>query len=406
MLGRIFKPVLDTKEEQAVNYTKPVTMYTPILSGRGTIAQLPDKIKEFSSSKALLLTDVGVVKAGICKKIEKLLKGAGISYVVNDTVLPDPPDYRVDEIVEFARAEGIDSVIALGGGSTMDTGKCVSLMIANGGLTAQWLNNFFAPQKPGIPLICIPTTSGTGAEVSPGGVITDTAHSTKGIVAGAGCVPAFAIVDGELCVGVPPRTTASTAFDVLAHAIDGIVAIGTSGVNQAVCVQAISLFLDNLYECVYNGSNADARHNMHVAANLGGISLANAAGSGSHAFGHALGAMFHIQHGICVGIFTPACLEWYAKIIPDEVLMCANALRIKYRPEDSIEEVAAKTARFLVGLMKSVDLPLIKECVPDKEECYKIIPVAVRDTQAMNLPRMIMEREAKWIIDKAYSYCE
>ncbi len=387
-------------------YKVPVTIYTPILCGAGVVNQLPAKVKEFGASKPLLLTDEGVVKAGICAKVEKLLKKAGIAYAVNDKVLPDPPDYRVDEIVEFARAEKIDCVIALGGGSTMDTGKCVSMMMTNGGLTAQWFNNLTDPQKPGVPLITIPTTSGTGAEVTAGGVITDTKNSSKGLVAGAGCLPKFTFVDGELCVGVPPRTTAATAFDVLAHCVDGIVSNKTSSVNQAICIEGIRLVLDNLYECYYNGSNVKARQNMHLAANLGGVSITNGGCQGSHAFGHALGAKFHIQHGICVGIFTPPVLEYLADVIPDEILQTAKAFNIDYEPGATIKEIAAKTAKYFVSLQKSVDLPLIKECVPDKEECYKIIPDALKDFQIYNMVKIPDEKDAKWIIDKAYEYCE
>ncbi len=389
-----------------MKYTIPCTIYTPILAAQGAIAQLPAKIKEFGSKKVLLLTDVGVVNAGIAGKVEKMLKRAGIAYVLNDQVLPDPPDYRVDEIVAFARENEVDAVVALGGGSTMDTGKCVSMMVANGGDTAQWFNNLKDPQKPGIPLINIPTTSGTGAEVTAGGVITDTKNSAKGLVAGLGCIAKFAIIDGDLCVGVPPRTTAATAFDVLAHAVDGIVSKKTSSLNQAMCNQAIALVLDNLYECYYNGSNAKARHNMHVAANLGGVSITNGGCQGSHAFGHALGATFHIQHGICVGIFTPPVLEWLVPICPDEILLTAKALRVKYEPGDTVAQVASKIAQFFVSLQKSVGLPLIKECVPDKEECYKIIPDALKDFQLFNMPKLPTEEDAKWIIDKAYSYCE
>lgn len=377
-------------------------MLIPQFVGVGVAAEVGTKLGELGCEKVLLVYDRGVEAAGIPQTIRGYIEAAGTTVVVSNEVEPDPTDTLIVRLTELGRSEMVDGVVAVGGGSSIDAAKGVKLLLNNGGQLSDYYD-MTTPQTGGIPMIAIPTTSGTGSEASKGSVITDTATNAKKVVIGMGTIPDLALVDPSLTLGVPPHVTAACAFDVLAHAIDAITSTMTNPVTQSVSYEAIRLMMRSYQTAYTDGGNLQARTDMHVAANLGGIALANAKCSMSHAFAHAMGSIYHQPHGVCCAIFTPPCLEFVAEARPDEIRAIADLLGTSYGIQNSVAKIAKKTSEQIQEMYRAVGIPTIAELIPDKADaCAKIVPLAFQDIMAQFSPRPLDDAGAQWIIDRTY----
>jgi alcohol dehydrogenase len=378
-------------------------MPIPQYFGAGISMEIGAQLAQLHSKKALVMYDKGVEAAGIPSKIVQCIQAEGILVVQNGDVESDPSDTTVKRIAAIARQEQVDAVVAIGGGSSIDAAKCVKLLLNNSGA----LEDFYdltRPQKPsGIPMIAIPTTSGTGSEASKGGVITDTSKGQKRTIIGPGTMPDMALVDPELTLSVPPNVTAACAFDVLAHAIDAITSNMTNPITQAISCEAIHLMKGSYRQAVEDGTNLQARSDMHLASNLGGIVLSNAKCSVSHAFAHAMGALYHVPHGVCCAIFTPACLEYVADQRPEEIRKIAELLNTPFRKDESVASIAWRAGETIHKMYRSVGVPDITEYIPDAAEAKRtLIPVAKQDIMATFSPRALDDAGAGWIIDRTF----
>ena len=378
-------------------------MPIPQYFGVGVSLEAGEKLKQLGCGKALVMYDKGVEAAGVPTKIVQCIRDAGIEVVTTNEVEADPSDTVVKRITALARREQVEGVVAIGGGSTLDAAKCVKLLLNNEGS----LEDFYdlsRPQKTsGVPMIAIPTTSGTGSEASKGGVITDTKAGVKRTIIGLGTMPDMALVDPALVLGVPPKVTAACAFDVLAHAIDAITSNMTNPITQSIAYEAIRLMKGSYRQAVENGSDLQARTDMHLAANLGGIVLSNAKCSVSHAFAHAMGALYHVPHGICCAIFTPACLEFVADVRPVEIRKIAELLDVAFNAGEPAMEVARRTGEEIHAMYRQVGVPDITAFIPDVETAKRtLIPVAQADVMANFCPRKLDDAGAEWIVERTY----
>lgn len=386
--------------------TNAFMMLIPQFIDVGISSKTGEKLKELGCTKVLVMYDKGVEAAGITEKIIDAILNEGIEVVTSNRVEADPTDLIITEIVDFAKKEKVDGVVAIGGGSSIDAGKGVKLLLNNDEPLQSFYDLSF-PQKSGVPMIAIPTTSGTGSEASKGSVITDTESGSKRVVIGMGTMPDMALIDPELVLGVPPKVTAACAFDVLAHAIDAITSNMTNLITQSISYEAIRLMKNSYKKVIENGNDLEARTEMHLASNLGGIALANAKCSMSHAFAHSMGAIFHVPHGVSCAIFTPACLEFVVEECPKEIIKIADLLDVNYKDTDSTESIAKKTSETIHEMYRSVGIPDITEFVSDKQVAYeKIIPLAFKDIMVNFCPRKLDDDGAKWIIDRTYELAD
>lgn len=380
---------------------KPFQISIPQYFGIGVSAQLGEKLQSLNCKKVLIICDKGVEAAGIPAKLAVYIAAAGIEYVTYNGVQADPPDTSIGEVSDIARAEQVDGLVAIGGGSSIDTAKAVSLLSANEGP----INRFFdltMPRKPGIPLVVIPTTAGTGSEVSGGGVITETATQVKRVFITA---PTMALIDPELTVGVPPKVTAACAFDVLAHCMDAIFSVQAGPLCKLIAYDGVRLFLDSVLTVYENGKDIEARSAMALASNIGGICISAGGINLCHALAHSLGARYHVAHGAACAMFTPACLEYMAEERPDEVRMLAGLFGVASSADDSIADLAHKVGAAIASLGRKVGLPSLKECAPDLEELYQIASSAMKEIASVSRsPRPVDEAACRQIIAAAYSY--
>ena len=243
----------------------------PVLFGCGTSKLTGEKAKELGCKKVLYVAGKGVKAAGIADKIADSLRAAGIDMAWYDGVVPDPPDYVVEEAAAFGRAEEVDGIVALGGGSAMDIGKAVRVLLTYPSPVSLYYCSYDTPpldETKMKPLILLPTTAGTGSETSPGAVVTDSTTKIKNLV-NVGIN--LGIVDPELTVGLPPTITANTGIDALSHAVEALTSIQPNRFSEVLGKEVISLISKYLPIAYRDGSNIEAREAMSFAATLATI---------------------------------------------------------------------------------------------------------------------------------------
>jgi alcohol dehydrogenase len=274
------------------------------LIGIGASKQIPDKIKALGGSKPLLVTDKGVVAAGICKQVADLLDAAHMPYVIYDETVPNPTDKNIHDGVEIYKKNGCDSLITLGGGSSHDCGKGIGLIVSNGGKIHDY-EGIDKATKPLMPYLAVNTTAGTASEMTRFAVITDTSRHVKMAIADWRVTPGIAIDDPVLMAGMPPALTAATGMDALTHAVEAFVSTIANPMTDACAIESIKLVFKYLRKAVANGQDLEAREGMCFAQYLGGMAFNNASLGYVHAMAHQLGGFYNLPHGECNALLLP-----------------------------------------------------------------------------------------------------
>ena len=280
----------------------------PVVFGNGAIRELGQKVKDLGCKKVLCVYDSGVKVAGIAPKAEESLRNAGVEYVVFDKITADPTDILVNECGALAKAEGVDGVVAVGGGSSMDCAKAAAAAAAMDCTGLELLRG--RPVTDALPLIAVPTTAGTGSEVGWGAVLSDHAANAKIAIFGSPMFPRLALVDPVLTYTVPPAVTASTGLDVIAHSLDAMCSVRANPVSDGLAVRAAKLAFENLEAAFRDGSDAVARERMAMASTIAGYAFSNTGTTGSHACSYLLTAKYHIPHGEACALTLDA---WFRK---------------------------------------------------------------------------------------------
>lgn len=306
--------------------TMPLTvarfLMPPIsLIGCGASKAVGDYLKTLGGKKALIVTDKGLAKIGVADSIKKYIEDAGLQAVVYDGAEPNPTDLNVADGLKAYQANGCDAIVSLGGGSSHDCGKAIGIVATNGGKIKDF-KGIDTVTKPMPPFIAINTTAGTGSEVTPAAVITNTENHVKMVVWSINVSANVAIDDPELMVGMPPALTAATGMDALTHAIEAYVSLGHNPKADALALKAIEFIAKYLRKAVANGQNLEARTGMAYAEYLAGEAFSSAGLGIAHSLAHQPGSFIGLPHGVCNAIFLPlvcefnmnACLERYADI--------------------------------------------------------------------------------------------
>jgi len=321
---------------------------------------LPDAVdliaRECRSKKAFIVTDQYAVRFAP-KVMSPYQKRHGISFEVWDKALPDAPIETVKDCVDKINQFEPDLIFALGGGSAMDTAKAAWILFEHPDIKLEVLGPLFPLNlRNKAKMVAVPTTSGTGSEVS-GAAVISFPDGVKLPVAGAlpELVPDFALLDPTLTVGMPPELTAGTGGDALAHAIDGFMAPKADELNQAIALKAIDMIFEWLPRAYADGDDIMPRMKMQQAAMMAGIPLANTGSGISHALGHTIGGLFHIHHGIMVLLFIPYELQVYSKITDRHLELC-DLLGV--RDPDSDEDSLTRLIDKIRSLMKELNLPI------------------------------------------------
>jgi len=268
-----------------------------IVVGEGALAKVPEELKQLGAKHVLIVTDKGLVASGIVGKLEEMLKGIPLPYVLFDEVKADPNYEIIYETERVVKENDIDVIIGIGGGSSLDIAKVTAVSATNSGDVTE-LFGIDLIEKQGLKTILIPTTAGTGSEVTPIAILSDHKEKLKKGIVSSFLFPEVAILDAELTVSMPPKVTASTGMDALIHAIEAFTSIHATVITDTLAIRAIELIYNNLRTAYANGADLSARANMLLGSMLAGMAFANAGVTAVHAFAYPIGAEFHIPHGV------------------------------------------------------------------------------------------------------------
>jgi len=282
-----------------------------IISGAGSALQLAEQCRRLGIARPLLVTDPGLMAIGLVQPVLAALESEGLQVAVFDQVREDPPEATVLAAADLGRSCGVDGVLGVGGGSSMDVAKVVAALLGGRQALAQLygVGNITGLR---LPLVLVPTTAGTGSEVTPVAVIT-TGETTKAGVSSPVLLPDVAVLDADLTLGLPPAITAMTGVDAMVHAIEAYTSRHQKNpISDNLARHALTLLARNIRTAVRDGRNREARENMLLGACLAGQAFANAPVAAVHALAYPLGGHYHIPHGLSNSLVLPTVLEFNA----------------------------------------------------------------------------------------------
>ena len=375
------------------------TLPTKIIFGPGCVKQLAEEIAAIGGKKPLIITDPGIRGAGIGRIVTDLLEEAGIEYGLFDGVEANPKDVNAEAAAREARACGADFLIAVGGGSPIDCAKAVGVLLAHDAEFIKPYEGKTAATLPNPPLITIPTTSGTGSEITFSSVITDTKNKYKMTVKSPYTAATTALCDPELTISVPPAVTAATGVDALTHSIEGFTATCSEPIGDAAALYSIELIAGNLVKAYKDGSDLEARSNMLMASMLGGISFSHSDVASVHCIAEALGSMYDLPHGTCNAIFLPYVMEYNMDYCVDRYARVAGALGLTY---DSDEDGAAKAVTYVKQLTKDVELPTFASLDPDPADFPALADMAYKNGSNDSNPRPMTAADYEALLKIVY----
>lgn len=317
---------------------------TKVMAGPGCSKDTGILLREAGYKKAFVVYDQGVRDAGLTESILKGMDEQGIEFVCFDQVQADPPAGVVEAAAAICRDSQCDCVVAVGGGSSIDTAKGVTILRFNQGNILDY-GKPDAVMKPCSGLISIPTTSGTGSELSDGLIITDTNHAVKVPILALNAMSEYAVIDPLLTLGVPARTTIATGLDVFSHAFETYTSVKSNMMTEAISEKILAMVVENLPAVIENPGDVKARSSMAAASTLAGWMLAQASAHIGHSAAHVLGAHFHIVHGEACAYALPGVMELIADTSRDKLIFVGKLLGAEFGDEDSDEQIGKKTAQ-------------------------------------------------------------
>lgn len=368
--------------EWSFNYFAP----TKVIFGTGMISDLPMEIASFGK-KAVLVTDPGIIETGMVDQV-KTLMGDALAGVFSD-VPQDTGMEVVDRGAAYAKEKGADVVVSLGGGSVIDTAKGMCILITEGGSLRDH-EGMQLLTRPQCPHIVVPTTAGTGSEVSAGAVVLDKAQGQKILIFEYHNIPRVAILDPKLTEKLPPALTASTGMDAMTHAVESYVSSQRNPIADAVALHAVKLVKTYLPRAVENGADMVARGQMQVAALLAGWAFSNALLGLVHAMAHSLGAVCRLPHGLANGILLPHVMRYNLEEVPGLLADIAQAMGVNTQGKDAGESAAVAVAE-MEELIKQIGLPGgLGEAGVDESCLAECAELAMTDGSIVYNPRLIM----------------
>ena len=373
-----------------------------VIFGMNSVEQVGAEAKKLGAGRAMVITDQGVVSAGLVDKVLSPLNKEKIEVEVFDGVEPEPPIGNLLDSVKMAKKGKFDVFIGLGGGSSMDVAKLTSAMVTNEGEIDEFFGVDKVPNK-GLPTILVTTTSGTGSEVTRMAVLTDTDENLKKVVSAQNILGDLAIVDPMMAITMPQRVTASTGIDALIHAIESYVAINSNPLTDAIALEAIQLVAENLGPAFAHGEDLDARFNMALGSLLAGISLNNAGVGAVHALAYPIGGAYHVSHGVGLIVILGETLKAISMARLPKFVNIAQALGEPVQ-NLSMREAAEKGIEAMLALAKGVGLPCsLREIGADKSKVQEWAKAAYEEKRLLgNTPRTLTVEDIAGIFERSF----
>ena len=375
--------------------------------GFGAAERVGQEARALQASHVFVIADLGVIAAGLLEPVVASLKAAGLSYLVYDQVVPNPDAASVDAATGIFRESKADLIVGVGGGSSLDTAKAIRLAAGGGGQIAEYAlllgDQVRQPGRLMVPMIAIPTTAGTGSEVTPWGVITDHERKLKMGIGGPFLIPTIALIDPGLMLTLPPHLTAATGLDALSHCIEAYVSTHNNPLLDPLILHGIELIGRSLRIAVTQGSNQAARYDMAQAALIGGIAITSNWLGACHSLAHQLSSFADVQHGVANALMLPhqmayslmGALERYARI--------GRTLGAPDAPHETVRRRAERAVETLQELIIDIGLPTRLREVGVSED---IIPAMAKnayiDLNWTTNPRRVSEAVMEQLYRQAF----
>jgi alcohol dehydrogenase len=377
-----------------------------IVSGLKALSQLPYEMGLAGCGRALMVTDAGVVSAGLMKRVEAVFEGTGAAIAaVYDKTPPDSSTTVVNEVARLFKEQSCDCFVAVGGGSCMDTAKCANMVVTEGTSDLLQFQGAERLTKTMKPFIAIPTTAGTGSEVTLVAVIHNEATHVKMAFTSYRLLPNVAILDPKMTLTMPPKITAATGMDALTHAIEAYYCLQKNPVSDAFAVAAIRLVREHLVACVENGSNDQARLAMANAALCGGIAFSNSMVGVVHSLAHACGGVCRVPHGVANAILLPWGMESNLEKAGTTIAELAPMLGANGSGSPTDQARAAIQAVRDLGrkLNELCGLPTrLRDAGVAEDKLESIAKAAINDGAVTYNPEQVTLEDARGILKKAY----
>lgn len=374
-----------------------------IISEIGAVNRITEICADLNISKPLIVTDQGIVEIGLIQLLDTAFKKAGKEYFCFDQVVADPPEHIVLSAVTYAKDLNVDGVIGFGGGSSLDTAKLVALL-ANSEEQLADIYGVDGIRGKRLPLILIPTTAGTGSEVTPIAIVT-TGDTTKAGVVSAVLLPDVALLDANLTLGLPSHVTAATGVDAMVHAIEAYTSIiKKNPYSDLLAKQALSLLSSNILEATFNGRNVEARQAMLLGACLAGQAFANSPVAAVHALAYPLGGHFHIPHGLSNALVLIQVMNFNLSHSADLYAELAPSISDSIDLDGSNKQIAQSVIGFLTELIKQLKLPVsLAEMGIGESDIDRLAKDAMLQTRLLvNNPKPVTLEDVKQIYLQAH----
>lgn len=378
-----------------------------IVSGEATLDKLPSEFKQLGAKRPFIVTDPGVARAGLLDVVRGVFNGSEPAIGgIYDRVPSDSPVSAVHDIVAQFHRDGCDSLLAIGGGSAIDTAKGAKIKLAEESIDLMNFKAVLRMTKPTRPLIVIPTTAGTGSEVTSAAVLSDPHKGIKMPLISPAMPPNTAVIDPRMTATLPPRLSASTGMDALTHAFEACLGIQKNPISDSLAKQAIALIAANLLEAVRNGGNLQARLAMANAATMAGIAFSNSMVTMVHALGHSLGAICHVPHGDAMAICLPETLAFNLDVIGSDLaellLPLAGADVYGKTPQDQRAGRVIEIIRELRGQLNTLSgLPAtLTEAGVAAEQLGAVAELSVKDGAAYYNRKKFTPQDALQVLQK------
>jgi alcohol dehydrogenase class IV len=373
-----------------------------IVFGLGSIEKVGAEVQGLKKKKVLVVTDPGIVQAGLLEPLKNSLQAANIPFALFDGVEPDPRLEVVRQCAEMGRNEGVEVIIGYGGGSSLDIAKVAAVLLSNEGDLAQFFGIDLIP-NPGLPVILIPTTAGTGSEVTPIAILSDTREKLKKGIVSPYLFPEVALLDPQLTVGLPPLVTALTGLDAMIHAIEAYTSVNAFDLTDHLAFRAMELLYDNIRTAYARGEDLEARSKMLEGSLLAGIAFANAGVTAVHAFAYPIGGEFHVAHGLANSVMLPHVMRFNLLGNLPKFADIGSALGLD-TDHLTDKDAALEALEAIEDLMEDLNIPRrLRDLNIPREAIPALAEGVMKVTRLLaNNPRRITLEDARRIYEEAW----
>ncbi|WP_102342585.1 iron-containing alcohol dehydrogenase [Galactobacillus timonensis] len=354
-----------------------------IITGAGAL-DAAEKIFPTMGKKALVVTDPVMIKLGNCAKVEAALKQKHVPYAVYSDIVGEPNNIMIENGLRKYREEGCDFLIAIGGGSCLDSMKAIGALAVNGGDIADFFGKTIDVEMP--PMAAIPTTAGTGSEATQFTIITDTRKDIKMLLKGPKLIPSLAVIDPQFTMTAPPAVTANTGLDALCHCVEAYTSRKAQTLSDTFAVSAVKRIFANLPTAYHDGSNQEARIQMSVAALEAGIAFNNSSVTLIHGMSRPIGALFHVAHGLSNAMLMNVCLTFALPGTYDRFGDLGRAIGVA-DASDTDQAAAEKFLDALKKLVAEMEIPTPEAYGIDRETFMNAIPKMAHDAMESGSPQ-------------------